>query len=235
MVTTLTRCLPSLALRARAVPARLAGRQPERFFRAPCIVRAQTENAGGEKPAGEDQGLVQRRQQPGSALVSPFDIGGGFPSFGRMGQMFRDLEEEMNQLTRAFGMPSVTTFDLPSTAAAVPAGARALVVDIHDMGDHIEVAADVPGMSKEDIKVTVSPDKVLQISGERKYEKEEGKQGEGMWRVERSYGSFVRRFRLPDNVDPEGIKAQVKDGVLKLTVPKTEEAKPKQIEVQLQD
>ena len=69
-------------------------------------------------------------------------------------QMFRDLEEEMNQLTRAFGMPSVTTFDLPSTAAAVPAGARALVVDIHDMGDHIEVAADVPGMSKEDIKVS---------------------------------------------------------------------------------
>ena len=54
------------------------------------------------------------------------------------------------------------------------------------------------------MQVTVSPDKVLQISGERKYEKEEGKQGEGVWRVERSYGSFVRRFRLPDNVDPEG-------------------------------
>jgi hypothetical protein len=54
------------------------------------------------------------------------------------------------------------------------------------------------------LQVTVTPDKVLQISGERKYEKEEGKEGEGVWRVERSYGSFVRRFRLPDNVDPEG-------------------------------
>lgn len=55
------------------------------------------------------------------------------------------------------------------------------------------------------LQITVSPDKVLQISGERKYEKEEGsKEGEGVWRVERSYGSFVRRFRLPDNVDPEG-------------------------------
>lgn len=73
----------------------------------------------------------------------------------RVLQMMRQLEDEMNAMTRAFGLPALqTTFDLPSVAfPEVPATARALACDIQDKGDHIEVQADVPGMSKEDIKV----------------------------------------------------------------------------------
>ncbi len=59
----------------------------------------------------------------------------------------------MNQLSRAFGMPALATFDLPAAPAGIPTSARALVCDVHDLGDRIEVEADVPGMSKEDIKV----------------------------------------------------------------------------------
>ena len=66
------------------------------------------------------------------------------------------------------------------------------------------ISADVPGMSRGDIKVQVSPDRVLSISGERRSESQEGSEEEGTLRVERSYGSFLRRFRLPDNVDVEG-------------------------------
>jgi HSP20 family protein len=62
--------------------------------------------------------------------------------------------------------------------------------------------ADIPGLSKDDIKVNVSPDRLLTISGERKSESKT--EEEGMLRVERSYGNFMRRFRLPDNVDVEG-------------------------------
>ena len=101
------------------------------------------------------------------------------------------------------------------------------------MGDHLEISADVPGLSREDIKVQVSPDRVLTISGERRSEQREGSEEEGVLRVERSYGTFMRRFRLPDNVDAEGIKASTKEGVLRLTVPKTEQPQPKQIDIQV--
>ena len=79
----------------------------------------------------------------------------------------------------------------------------------------------------------MSPDRVLTIRGERRSEVTEGSEEEGTLRVERSYGTFARRFRLPDNVDSEGIRASTKDGVLRLTVPKTEEPKQQNIEVQV--
>lgn len=126
----------------------------------------------------------------------------------------------------------MSPFDAPMMPE-IPRGAKALACDIQDKGDHIEVQADVPGMSQNDLKITVSPDKVLNISGERKHEKtEEDKEGH-MYHVERSYGSFMRRFKLPENVDPEGIKAETKDGVLRLTIPKTEVQEPKVINVKV--
>ena len=82
-------------------------------------------------------------------------------------------------------------------------------------------------MKKEDVKVTVE-NGVLTIQGERKYEKEE--KGKKYHRVERSYGNFIRSFTLPDLVDEEKVKAEFKDGVLNLQLPKSQKAKPKAIE-----
>ncbi|KAL0366454.1 UNVERIFIED_CONTAM: class I heat shock protein 1 [Sesamum radiatum] len=79
---------------------------------------------------------------------------------------------------------------------------------------------DLPGVRREDLKVQLEDDNVLQISGERMVEKEEG---EGKWhRVERRRGSFLRRFRLPENASVEGIKCGLEHGVLTVEVPKKE-------------
>ncbi|KAK4606672.1 hypothetical protein RGQ29_000781 [Quercus rubra] len=91
--------------------------------------------------------------------------------------------------------------------------------------------ADLPGLNKEEVKVEVEDDRVLQISGERKVEKEEKKD---TWhRVERSSGKFLRRFRLPENAKMDQINASMENGVLTVTVPKVEVKKPdvKSIEI----
>ncbi|KAK6774522.1 hypothetical protein RDI58_029761 [Solanum bulbocastanum] len=83
---------------------------------------------------------------------------------------------------------------------------------------------DVPGIKKEEVKVEVEEGRILQISGERRKEQEEKND---QWHcMERSSGKFVRRFRLPENVKMEEIKAAMENGVLTVTVPKEEEKKP---------
>ncbi|XP_019164923.1 PREDICTED: 18.1 kDa class I heat shock protein-like [Ipomoea nil] len=91
--------------------------------------------------------------------------------------------------------------------------------------------AEVPGLKKEEVKVEVEDDRILQISGERKVEKEE--KNDRWHRMERSSGKFMRRFRLPENVKMDEIKASMENGVLTITVPKIEVKKPevKSIEI----
>ncbi len=101
-------------------------------------------------------------------------------------------------------------------------------VDIYEETDNIVVKAEIPGMDKEGISVDVK-DRVLTLKGERTVENEVN--DEKYFRRERSYGRFERAFTLPAAVDPEAIKAEYKDGVLKVLVPKPEHSKPKQISV----
>jgi HSP20 family protein len=140
---------------------------------------------------------------------------------------FRELEDMSDRLNRMFSRPA-----LPRTNAN---GKETMVVadwvpsvDVSETDGEYQIKAEIPDVKKEDVKVTVE-DGVLTIQGERKHEKEE--KGKKYHRVERSYGSFVRSFTLPDLVDEEKVKAEFKDGVLNLQLPKSEKAKPKAIEV----
>ncbi|MBD3382843.1 MAG: Hsp20 family protein [candidate division Zixibacteria bacterium] len=101
-------------------------------------------------------------------------------------------------------------------------------VDIIEDKDSITVNVDIPGMKKDDIKVSVH-DQSLTIRGERRYEKED--KDKNYHRTERMYGAFSRTFSLPSTVEGDRIKANYKDGVLKIELPKVEEVKPKEIPI----
>jgi HSP20 family protein len=103
--------------------------------------------------------------------------------------------------------------------------------DIYETKDDYVFKVELPGISKEDIKVEMTGDN-LSIKGERKEEKEVKK--EEYHRVERYYGSFTRSFRLPKNADGQKMKAAMKDGILELKIPKMEEAKTKTIPINIQ-
>ena len=110
------------------------------------------------------------------------------------------------------------------------AGDWAPRVDIAETETEFVIKAEIPEVKKEDVKISVE-DGALKISGERKQEKEE--KDKKFHRVERFYGSFMRSFILPDNIDESKIEATFKDGVLNVALPKTEKAKPKALEVKV--
>lgn len=105
-------------------------------------------------------------------------------------------------------------------------------VDISDDVNALTINAELPGISKDDVKITVNEDNVLTIRGEKK--REEKTEDKNYMRVERSYGSFTRSFALPDTVDSENVSASFKDGVLTISMAKREPAKPKELEVAIQ-
>lgn len=105
------------------------------------------------------------------------------------------------------------------------------VVDITEDEKEYLVKAELPGLNRDQVKVAVEKG-ILSITGERKFEKEE--KNKKYHRIERAYGSFVRTFVVPDDADAEKVSADFKDGVLKVHLPKSEKAKPKQIEVKVE-
>jgi HSP20 family protein len=109
------------------------------------------------------------------------------------------------------------------------AGDLAFPLDVAEKDDAFYLTAELPGVKKDDISVTLE-NGVLTISGEMKSEQTE-KEGERIVRQERRYGKYVRSLRLGTQIDEKAIKAHYKDGVLELTLPKVEEVKPKKISV----
>ena len=104
-------------------------------------------------------------------------------------------------------------------------------VDIYETENDLVLKADLPDVDLKDIDVRVE-NQTLTISGERKFEKQES--GKGYHRIERSYGNFARSFAVPNTFDTEKIGAAFKNGVLTVTLPKKEAAKPRQVKVEVQ-
>lgn len=150
---------------------------------------------------------IIRYQEPELSTWTPFD-------------RLASLREEMNQL-----------FDLSFPGFQRDAGlfsGWSPALDVHQDKDNVFVKVELPGMKKEEIDISLH-DGMLTITGERKHE-EETKEGES-FRSERYFGKFHRSVALPTAVDTEKVNASYKDGILTVTLPKSEEAKPKQIEV----
>lgn len=103
-------------------------------------------------------------------------------------------------------------------------------VDISETPQQYNIRAEIPGMKKEDIKISVNKN-VLTLSGEKKEEKK--MEGEKFHRSESYYGSFQRSFVLPDGIKADKVEAAFKDGVLAVTIPKSEEAKSKTVEIKV--
>jgi len=138
---------------------------------------------------------------------------------------FRGVSTFQDQVNRLF----TEAFDRSSSEANLTAWAPA--VDIYETEHELVVKADIPDIKPEELDIRVE-NNILTIRGERKFEKNVSE--DNYLRVERSYGSFSRSFSLANTVNAEAIRADYKNGVLTLNIPKREEAKPKQIKVHVE-
>ena len=137
---------------------------------------------------------------------------------------FRDLnmlQDRMNRLFDDAGRPWRT--DEPAATTSWSPS-----VDIFETEGEIVVKAELPGIDRKDIQLNLE-NNVLSLRGERKFQKET--KDDNYHRIERSYGVFSRAFSIPATVDEERIRADYKDGVLKIVLPKKDQAKPKQIKI----
>jgi HSP20 family protein len=136
---------------------------------------------------------------------------------------FRELRSLQNEVNRLFS----SSFDR-SGDSDMMRGAWSPSVDIYENKDQIVLEAELPGMKPENVNISVE-NNVLTIHGERKFEKKD--EQDNFHRVERSYGSFTRSFTLPPTVAADSADAVFENGVLRLTLAKREEAKPRRIEI----
>jgi HSP20 family protein len=185
--------------------------------------------ATGAQQGSQQEGYSPGRAQQGGELSRR---GGAMPSLfgGRSGpfEMLRRLDEDMDRLFHHFW-----------------GGGRNLMrgrgADVQSMWPHVEVFeqqgklhvfADLPGMSKEDVKLSMEGDQLI-IQGERRSRHVEGQQGSSFYHSERSYGSFYRCIPLPEGVDPQTVDASFQDGVLDVCfdAPRTPQQQTRQIEI----
>lgn len=136
---------------------------------------------------------------------------------------FRELRSLQQDVNRLFS----SSFDR-SEGSGMMSGAWNPSVDIFENKDSIVLEAELPGLSPENVNISIE-NNVLTLHGERKFEKKN--EGDNFHRVERSYGSFTRSFTLPPTVSSENVDAVFENGMLRLTLAKREEAKPRRIEI----
>jgi HSP20 family protein len=136
---------------------------------------------------------------------------------------YRDLSSFADRFNRALGSAAGRERD-----EELNLGTWIPPVDISEDKDRISLTAELPGFTEDQVEVQMEGG-VLTIRGERKFEDE--KEGRNFHRLERSYGTFVRSFTLPNNVDRENIRASFQNGLLEIDLPKREEARPRQIKV----
>src|ERR1700752_4084161 len=143
-------------------------------------------------------------------------------TMNRWDQPFRGATTLQEQINRVFGDAMARTGEKSNLTPWAPA------VDIYETENELVVKADLPDVNPQDLDIRVE-NNILTIRGERKFENKVNE--ENYLRVERAYGAFSRSFSLANSVKSEAIKADYYDGVLTLSLPKREEAKPKQIKV----
>jgi Molecular chaperone (small heat shock protein) len=136
---------------------------------------------------------------------------------------FRELRSLQDEVNRLF----TSTFTRGGDSDLMR-GAWSPSVDIFENKDQIVLEAELPGMKPEEVEISIE-NNVLTISGERKFEKRD--EGDNFHRVERAYGTFTRSFTLPPTVNTEDAQAEFDNGILRLTLAKREEAKPRRIEI----
>jgi HSP20 family protein len=146
-------------------------------------------------------------------------------TMNRWEQPFRGATTLQEQINRAFGDIVGRTGEESNLTPWAPA------VDIYETQDELVVKADLPDVNPQDLDIRVE-NNILTIRGERKFENKVNE--ENYLRVERAYGAFSRSFSLANSVKSDAIKADYHDGVLTLSIPKREEAKPKQIKVNVE-
>ena len=137
---------------------------------------------------------------------------------------FREMRSLQDEVNRLFA----SSFSRGGNESDLMRGAWSPQVDIFENQNEIVLEAELAGMKPEDVDISIE-NNVLTIHGERKFEKKD--EGDNFHRVERSYGSFTRSFTLPPTVQSENVNAEFENGVLRLTLAKREEAKPRRIEI----
>ena len=137
---------------------------------------------------------------------------------------FREMRSLQDEVNRLFA----SSFSRGGNDNELTRGAWSPQVDIFENQNEIVLEAELAGMKPEDVSISIE-NNVLTIHGERRFEKKDD--GDNFHRVERSYGSFTRSFTLPPTVTSENANAEFENGVLRLTLAKREEAKPRRIEI----
>jgi HSP20 family protein len=135
---------------------------------------------------------------------------------------FRAISALQEQMNRMFEDTFFRSADEDALTTWAPS------VDIYETEQELVLRADLPGLEEKDLDVRVESN-MLTIRGERKFEKKVKE--ENYLRVERAFGSFSRSFSLPNTVNPDAVKAEYKNGVLTVTLPKREESKPRQVKI----
>jgi len=142
----------------------------------------------------------------------------------------REIEDMQRRMATMFDWSPFRRGRLTAEDESIAVPQWAPLVDVAEDDKEYLIKVELPEVKKEEVKVVVEGG-TLTITGERKAEKEE--KGRHFHRVERHYGLFERSFAVPENADPDHVKAEFKDGMLRVHLPKNEQARPKQVQVEV--